>query len=448
MSAAAAPIVIRGHTVAFAHDPFVGGTGTALDDDVDGALLLDNGLIRDMGPAREVMARHAGVAVAHFPGHFILPGFVDAHAHFAQTGIIGSYGRQLIDWLEKYTFPAELAFADVAHARRIAGLYLDECLRNGITTASVYCTVHAHSADVLFEVAAARGMRIAAGKVMMDRNAPAGLTDTARASYDESRQLIDRWHGRGRASYVISPRFALTSTPAQLEAAGALWREHPTTLVQTHMDENPVEIARVRELFPHDADYLAVYERFGLVGPGANLGHAIHLTERERFRIVETGAGLSHCPTSNMFLGSGLFHLHGLAEADVPIGLGSDVGAGTSFSMFAVMRGAYDVAQLRGRSLHPAEALWLATQGSARVLRLDDRIGNLKVGYEADVVVVDPWSRPLVRERMAGARDVADALFAQMILADDRAIRAVYVAGRLAYENYDGEAIGARGIKC
>jgi len=445
MTKATGSVIIRGHTVAFGANPFETEPGSAFADDGDGAVLLRDGVIADTGPARDVIARHPGIPVDHYAGHFILPGFVDAHAHYPQTAIIGSYGRQLIDWLETYTFPAELAFGDMDHARRIAGTYLDECLRNGITTASVYCTVHAHSVDVLFEAAADRGMRIAAGKVMMDRHAPDGLLDTTAASYEESRRLIDRWHGKCRATYVISPRFALTSTEAQLEAAGALWRRAPTALVQTHINENAAEIARVAELFPDDTDYLAVYERFGLVGPGANLGHAIHLTGRERCRLVETGAGISHCPTSNMFLGSGLFDAHGLASVGVPVGLGTDIGAGTSFSMFAAMRAAYEIAQLRGQSLHPVQALWLATAGSARVLRLDGRIGNLKAGCEGDIVVVDPLSRPVIRERMARARDAVDALFAQIVMADDRAIRAVYVGGRLAYETAV-DAGGSRGI--
>lgn len=447
MTPAARPVIVRGHTIAFAADPFVSDPAAALVDDSDGAVFLRDGEIRDMGSARDVTARHPGIPVDHYPGQFILPGFVDAHVHYPQTGIVGSYGRQLIDWLETYTFPAEMAFADPEHARRIAGLYLDECLRNGITTASVYCTVHAHSTDVLFAAAAERGLRMAAGKMMMDRHAPAGLLDTAETSYTDSKRLLERWHGKGRATYVISPRFAITSTPGQLAAACALWREYPSALLQTHIDENAAEIAWVRDLFPQEADYLAVYERFGLTGPGANLGHAIHLTDRERRRIIDTGTGVSHCPTSNLFLGSGLCDVHGLAGAGVPVGLGTDIGGGTSFSMFDAMRAAYEIAQMRARSLHPVEALWLATQGSARLLRLGDRIGNLKTGYEADLIVVDPASRPVIRERIARARDVTDALFAQIVMADDRAIRAVYVAGRLAYENGGERGGDARGVR-
>jgi guanine deaminase len=445
MTSTAAPLIVRGHTIALRHDPFVGDPAGALVTDSDGAVLIEGGRIVELGNGADLVARHPGVRVEAYPGHFILPGFVDAHVHYPQIGVIASYGRQLIEWLSTYTFPAELAFEDPAHAAAMAELYLDECLRNGITAASVYCTVHPQSAEALFAAAERRGMAIAAGKVLMDRNAPPGLCDTPKRAYDESAALIARWHGKGRARYVVSPRFAITSTPEQLEAAGALWRAHPTTLMQTHIDENAAEIAWVRDLYPAEPDYFDVYECFGLVGPGANFGHAIHLTPRERRRFIETGSGISHCPTSNLFLGSGLCNVHGLASDGVPIGLGTDVGGGTSFSMFATMRAAYEIAQLRGRSLHPAEALWLATRGSARVLGMADRIGDLASGYDADLVILDPASTPLLANRMSRVRDVGEALFAQMVLADDRAIRAVYVAGRLAYERRAGESGAAQG---
>jgi len=445
MTSTAAPLIVRGHTIALRHDPFAGDPAGALVTDSDGAVLIEGGRIVEVGHGADLVARHPGVNVAAYPGHFILPGFVDAHVHYPQIGVIASYGRQLIEWLSTYTFPAELAFEDPAHAAAMAELYLDECLRNGITAASVYCTVHPQSAEALFAAAERRGMAMAAGKVLMDRNAPPGLCDTPKRAYDESAALIARWHGKGRARYVVSPRFAITSTPEQLEAAGALWRAHPTTLMQTHIDENAAEIAWVRDLYPAEPDYLGVYERFGLVGPGANFGHAIHLTPRERRRFIETGSGISHCPTSNLFLGSGLCDVHGLSGVGVPIGLGTDVGGGTSFSMFATMRAAYEIAQLRGRSLHPAEALWLATQGGAKVLGMADRIGGLASGHDADLVILDPASTQLLANRMSRVRDVGEALFAQMVLADDRAIRAVYVAGRLAYERRAGESGAAQG---
>lgn len=445
MTSSATALIVRGHTITVSRDPFAGDPESALVTDSDGAVLLEGGRIVAVGHAADVIARHPGVRVEAYPDHFILPGFVDAHVHYPQIGVIASYGRQLIEWLSTYTFPAELAFEDPVHAATMAELYLDECLRNGITAASVYCTVHPQSVEALFAAAERRGMAIAAGKMMMDRNAPPGLCDTPQRGYDESAGLIARWHGKERIRYVVSPRFAITSTPEQLEAAGALWRAHPTTLMQTHIDENAAEIAWVRDLFPAEPDYFGVYERFGLVGPGSNFGHAIHLTSRERRRFVETGSGISHCPTSNLFLGSGLCDVHGLTKEGVPIGLGTDIGGGTSFSMFATMRAAYEIAQLRGVSLHPAEAFWLATQGGAKVLGMADRIGNLAAGFHADVIVVDPASTPLIAARISRARDVGEALFAQMVLADDRAIRAVYVAGGLAYERGAGATIAAQG---
>jgi len=272
--------------------------------------------------------------------------------------------------------------------------------------------------------------------VMMDRNAPNGLRDTAERGYEESKALIARWHGVDRLSYVVTPRFAVTSSPAQLEAAGTLWKEHPTALMQTHLSENIAEVPLVKTLHPGSPDYLGIYENYGLAGPGANFGHAIHLSPRELARLRDTGSGLSHCPTSNLFIGSGLFDMAATRGRAPPItvGLGTDVGGGSSFSMFHTMKAAYEICQLKGYKLHPARAFYLATLGSARVMRLDDRIGNLAPGFEADIVILDLASQPLIAQRMARVDDIWGALFLQMILADDRAVRATYIAGRKAYE--------------
>lgn len=429
-------LIIRGETLAFRADPFAlagADPSTALVHDTDGAVAILNGRIAAMGPARDILAANPGVPVEHWRNHIIMAGFVDAHAHYPQTEIIASYGAQLIEWLNKYTFPAELKFADPVYARAAAETYLDECLRNGTTSASVYATVHACSADALFEAAAARNIAIATGKVMMDRNAPAGLTDTAQSSYDDSKRLLAKWHKKGRATYAVTPRFAPTSTADQLEAAGTLWREHPDALMQTHISENHKEIEWVKSLFPAARDYLDVYEQAGLIGPGSNFGHAIHLTDREIARLRDTGSGISHCPTSNLFIGSGLFDLHGLRDtSDRPImtGLATDVGGGSSFSMFATMRTAYEIAQLRGYSLHPAKAYYLATMGSAALLRMSSDIGNLEPGKVADIVVIDKHSTPLIEQRVRRANSISDVLFAQMILADDRAVAATYIAGK------------------
>ena len=422
------PFAIRGETFAITADPFAGPAEAAYTYDNDGAVVIDGGRIIETGTASTVLARHPGIRVDHYPACLIMAGFVDCHIHYPQTRVIASYGKQLIEWLNTYTFPAELTFADPAHAAEVADVFFAEVLRNGTTTVSSYCTVHPQSADAFFAAASRRNMRVAGGKVLMDRNAPPGLLDTPKSAYDDTRALIARWHGKGRNVYAVSPRFAPTSTPEQLEAAGAVWREHPGTLMQTHVSENAKEIAWVRELFPDAPDYFGVYERFGLAGPGANFGHAIHLSTRERAALRASGSGISHCPTSNTFIGSGLFDLAAFTP-DVPVGLATDVGGGTSFSMFATMRTAYEIAQLRGHSLHPVQAFHLATLGSARVLRMDHQIGNLAMGYEADVIVLDPRSRPVLAERVSAARSIEDVLFALIILGDDRAVKAVYVAG-------------------
>ncbi len=423
---------LRGTTLAFRADPFTVAPDAAIDCNDDGAVIIEHGRIVAVGPAVATLAAHPSIRIESYPGHLIMAGFVDCHIHFPQTEVIASYGKQLIDWLNTYTFPAELKFADAAYAGRMAEVFLDEVLRNGTTTVCAYCSVHPQSVDALFAAAEKRGMAIAAGKVLMDRNAPAGLLDTAPRGYAESKELLERWHGRGRATYAISPRFAPTSTPAQLDAAATLWREHPDALMQTHVSENLKEIAWVKALFPDARDYVDVYERCGLLGPGAILGHAIHLKPREIKALRKSGAAIAHCPTSNTFIGSGLFDLKGLraSDAPIPVGLATDVGGGSSFSMFATMRSAYEIAQLRGHPLHPAQSYWLATLGSARAMRLDHRIGNLAVGYDADIIVLDLASRPLLTERMRHAKDIWDVLFAQMILADDRAVKTVYVAGR------------------
>ena len=426
---------IRGQTLRFKADPFEVPPEDAIAFDSDGLVVIADGHIEAVGTAHELLARNPGIDVTAYPGQLIMAGFVDCHVHYPQTGIIASYGAQLLEWLNTYTFPEELRFADPVYARATAEIFLDEILRNGTTTSSVYCTVHPQSVTAFFEAAEVRGLRMAAGKSMMDRNAPAGLMDTAQRAYDESEALIRRWHGHGRLTYVVTPRFSATSTDAQMAAMGALWKAHPSTLMQTHIAENHAEIVWIKRLFPTARDYLDTYERVGLIGPGANFGHAIHLEPREIDRLRESGSGISHCPTSNLFIGSGLFDMAGLRQTaqPIPVGLGTDVGGGSSFSMLATMRAAYEIAQLRGNSLHPIRAFWLATQGSARVMRTDDRIGNLAPGYEADMIVIDLKSRPIIEQRMARANSIADALFVQMILGDDRAIVATYVAGRLAH---------------
>lgn len=435
MTAPSAVAILQGQTLSFRADPFQVGPEASVDYESDGAVALEHGKIIAVGPRGDVVARYPGAIVESYPGDLIMAGFVDCHVHYPQIDIIASYGEQLLEWLEKYTFPAEAKFGDAAHAERAANRYLDECARNGITTASVYCTVHPQSVDAFFTAARARGFAMAAGKVMMDRNSPPDLIDTAQTGYDESKALIARWHGVDRLTYVVSPRFAVTSTEAQLEAAGALWKEHPDTLMQTHVSENVYEIEHAKSLHPYAASYLDIYDKKGLLGPGANFGHAIHLSPHEVARLCETKSGISHCPTSNLFIGSGLFDMRSLRDCDQPIavGMATDVGGGSSFSMFRTMKASYEICQLHSYNLHPAKAFYLATVGSAAVMRMDHRLGNLRAGFDADIVVLDLASQPLIGARLAQVDDIFGALFLQMILADDRAVRATYVAGRKAY---------------
>lgn len=422
--------ILTGQVLSFTADPFAEGP-CAAHLEPDGAVLVDGGLIRAVGPADKVRAAHPGVPVTSHGRNLISAGFVDAHVHYPQTAIIASWGKRLIDWLNLYTFPEESRFSDPAYARAVASRYFDLTLANGTTTACSYCTIHPESVEAFFAEAQARGLRALAGKTCMDRDtAPAFLRDTAQTAHDESAALLARWHGVDRLSYVITPRFSPTSTPEQLEALGALWAANPGCLMQTHLSEQTDEIAWVRGLYPHARDYLDTYERFGLVGPGAVFGHAIWLEDREKARLREADCALVHCPTSNTFIGSGLFDMGGLKAAGHRIGLATDTGGGSSFSMLRTMAAAYEVGQLKGRALHPAELWWLATQGSAQSLRLGDRIGNIAPGMEADLVVIDLASTPAIAQATDRAGDLWQALFPTIMMGDDRAVAAVYAAGR------------------
>ncbi|MBC7478389.1 MAG: guanine deaminase, partial [Pseudorhodobacter sp.] len=342
--------------------------------------------------------------------------------------IIASWGKRLIDWLNLYTFPEEMRFADQTYADTIANRYFDLALAHGTTSMCSYATIHPGSVDAFFNAAQARGLRAYTGKTCMDRNAPEGLRDTAQSAYDDSKALLNKWHGRDRLSYVITPRFSPTSTPEQLAALGALWGEYPDCLMQTHLSEQLDEIAWVKDLFPQSRDYLDTYEAQGLLREGAIYGHAIHLTAREKDRLKEAGASLVHCPTSNTFIGSGLFDM-GLAHS-LRVGLATDTGGGSSFSMLRTMAAAYEVAQLRGQALHPAQLWWLATMGSARALHAETQIGNLAKGMEADVVVINLASTPAIEQATQRADDLWAAVFPTIMLGDDRAVQAVWIAGQ------------------
>lgn len=422
--------LLLGQVLHFTADPFAHGPEALR---IDEALVIEAGRIIAVGAADALRRDYPQAKISDYGTSVISAGFIDAHVHYPQTPIIASWGKRLIDWLNTYTFPEEMRFKDKTYARDVAERSFDLTIANGTTSLCSYCTIHPESVDAFFEAAAARNARVWGGKTCMDRNAPEGLRDTAQSAYDDSKRLADAWHGKGRAGYVITPRFSPTSTEEQLEALGALWRERPDCLMQTHLSEQTDEIAWVKDLFPTARDYLDTYERHGLLGKGALFGHSIWLEEREKARILEVDASLIHCPTSNAFIGSGLFDMAGLKAAGHRIGLATDTGGGSSFSMLRTMATAYEVAQLRGVALHPAELWWLATQGSAKALHADHQIGNIAVGMEADLVVLDLASTPAIEQATRRASNIFEALFPTIMLGDDRATRATYIAGQKVY---------------
>lgn len=421
--------LLLGQVLCFDGDPFTIGAEAARHI-AHGAVLVDQGRVVAVGESDALRAAHPQARVTDYGRALISAGFVDAHVHYPQTAMIASWGKRLIDWLNSYTFPEEMRFADPAYAAEISNRYLDLALAHGTTTVCSYATIHPASVDAIFEAAQARGMRIYAGKTCMDRNAPEGLRDTPQSAYDDSRRLLEKWHGVDRLSYVITPRFSPTSTPEQLQALGQLWKEYPDCLMQTHLSEQTDEIEWVKGLFPQARDYLDTYEAQGLLREGAVYGHAIHLTPREKDRLREAGASVVHCPTSNTFIGSGLFDAQGLLALGIRTGLATDTGGGSSFSMLHTMAAAYEVAQLRGVALHPSQLWWLATVGSARALRAEDRIGNIAPGMEADLVIVDLASTPAIEQATRRAETLWQALFPTIMMGDDRAIRDVWIGGR------------------
>ena len=424
------PTLLTGRVLRTLDDPFTAAPETALRIETDWGVVLQDGRIADIGPAATLRANWPQVTEIAYGRDLICPGFVDAHVHYPQTAIIASWGKRLIDWLNSYTFPEEMRLADPAYADAIATRYLDLTATHGTTTVCSFCTVHPGSVDAIMQAAQARGQRIVAGKTCMDRNAPDGLRDTAQSAYDDSKALLEAWHGVDRLSYAITPRFSPTSTPDQMAALGALWAEHPDCLMQTHLSEQVDEIAWVRSLYPQARDYLDTYEQHGLLGPNGLYGHAIHLEPREQDRLREVGAALVHCPTSNTFIGSGLFDMAGLMAQGQRIGLATDTGGGSSFSMLRTMAAAYEIGQLRGTPLHAAQLIWLATEGSARALRLDAHIGRLDRGMEADLTVLDLASTPAIAQRAERAESDWDDLFATIMMGDDRAVRATWINGR------------------
>lgn len=420
---------LRGRLLWFADDPE--SVGEAAHRYVeDGLLILSGGLIGAVGPASELLPTlPAGLEITDHRPHLIMPGFIDAHLHMPQTQVIASYGAQLMEWLNKYTFVEEQKLAQQGHPETLSRFLLDELLASGTTTAAVYCSVHRQSAEAFFAESERRNTRMIAGKVMMDRNAPDALTDTAEGGYADSKALIERWHGKGRQLYAITPRFAVTSTPEQMQLSGKLVAEHPDCFVQTHINENQAEIALACQLYPKSDDYTGIYRDFGLLGRKSLMGHCIHMTKHEWRAFAETGAVAVFCPTSNLFLGSGLFDWARARREGVYIAVATDIGGGTSYSMLRTMAEAYKILQLQGQSLSAFAALHAITRGNAVALGLDHLIGTLKPGTEADVVVIDPAATRAMAHRLETARDLAEELFVLVTLGDERNVVATYVAG-------------------
>lgn len=430
-------LLLRGPTLSFSArpDPAVAATDNSAvqcgDDDV---VVVRGGQVHDVLPA-DAFARAGGdlAQCEDLRDSLILPGFIDTHIHYPQMDMIASYGSQLLEWLERYAFPAELAFASAEHARDRAEAFLDRLFAHGTTTALTFTSVHPESAEALFTAAAKRNVRMIAGKVLMDRNAPDALQDQG-DGVAQCAEQIERWHGQGRLAYAITPRFAITCSDKQLTAAGQLLQRYPDLYLHTHLAEHPDEIKATMALFPKARDYLDVYDRFGMVGERSIFAHGIHLSDAELTRLAEAGSVIAFCPSSNLFLGSGLLDLERLRDFGVRTSVATDVGAGTSFSMLATLGDGYKVAQLGGQSLHPLVALDAITRGNAAALGLADRIGRLAPGYEADITVLRPRDGTVLADRLAGARTLTERLFAYMLLAGEDAVSRCYVAGQLVHQ--------------
>jgi len=419
-----------GSILNFHADPGLDGDPGSYDYWERGTLVVAGGRIEAVGPAAALLPEVTGhMRVIDHGERLIMPGFIDTHIHYPQTDVIASGGRNLLEWLERYTFPAEQRFADAGHAREVAEFFLDELLRNGTTTAQVLGTVHRQSVEIFFQAAAARGLRMIAGKTLMDRNCPQELRDSAAGGERDMRELIETWHGRDRLHYAITPRFAATSSVEQLQGAGRLAQEYPDVFIHSHLAENRDEVSWVRQLFPDNRSYLDVYDRVGLLRNRATYAHCIYLDATDRARMAASGAGAAFAPSANLYLGSGLFDIAASDAAGMRFALATDVGGGSSFSMLRTMADAYKVAQLSNQPLSPLRAFYLATLAGARMLGLSDRIGRFAPGTEADFIVLDPQATPLLARRTAQSRSLSELLLVLMTLADDRAVAATYILG-------------------
>ncbi|QGG91337.1 guanine deaminase [Agrobacterium sp. MA01] len=425
--------LIRGRLLSFNRAPEHAGDRESYLYEEDGALLVRDGKIASAGAYADVKPKAGADAteIDHRP-HLILPGLIDCHVHFPQMQVIASYAANLLEWLDTYTFPEECRFVETAHAERIATHFFDEFLRQGTTTAVAYCSVHKASADAFFAESLKRGTLMIGGKVMMDRNAPQGLLDTPQLGYDETRAVIDEWHGKGRNHVAITPRFAITSTPEQMAMTQTLAEEFPDLHIQTHLSENHDEIRYTCELYPDAKDYTDIYSRYGLLRKKALFGHAIHLSDREADAMSESGAVAVHCPTSNLFLGSGLFPLKAMKRREKPVtvAVATDIGGGSSYSMLKTMDEAYKIQQLLGERMNPLESFYHMTLGNAVALDLADRIGTLEEGTDADIVVLNAAATPAMRLRMETVTSLSEELFLLQTLGDDRSVVETYVAGK------------------
>ena len=409
----------------------------------DGLMVVNSksGRIVDIGSYSDLTSNwDTSNNLIHFKDRLIMPGFIDTHVHYPQYKVIASYGTSLLEWLDKYTFAEEQKFSDKDYADQIANLFLDELIKNGTTTVMTFCTSYRQSVDAFFAASEKRNLRMVAGKVMMDRNAPEELCDNPEDSYLDSKALIEKWHNKGRLRYAVTPRFALTSSQLQLEQASKLLNEYPDkngrkgVLLQSHLNENDEEIERVNELFPESKNYFGVYDDFGISGCNSVFGHCIHNTEEEYQKMAETGSKVSLCPTSNLFLGSGLFELEKLESYGIDVSLASDVGGGDSFSMFQVMNEAYKVCRMNDFNLDPVKAFYLTTLGAAKVLNMDDCIGNFEVEKEADFIVVDLNATEIISQKNKISANINDILFNLMTLGDDRLIDEVYIMGQRTFK--------------
>ena len=432
-------IIYRGELFWFVSDPLIDGDKSYCHI-IDGGLVVGHeGKILDAGDFSEIRSIYPDANITDYSGSLIMPGFIDTHVHYVQSEIIGMYGKQLLDWLNNYTFPAESMFFYPEYASKVAENFLKELLRNGTTACMAYSSVHKVSADALFSEAVKLGIPVFTGKTWMDREAPDYLMDTTDSAVRDTIELIEKWHGKSRCRYVVTPRFAITSTPDALKLAGEIHNTYTETYMQTHLSENLNEVEVVKSLFPDAPDYLSVYERFGLLTDRSVFGHCIHLTEREYKALRESDAVVSHCPTSNFFLGSGLFSMKKANDNGLKTTMATDVGGGTSFSIFRTMDASYKMQQLQGYSLNPFESYYKSTLGSAKALHIDTETGSFGKGRYADFIVVDYCStvpQKLRCERLLskGEWTLQHKLFGLQTLADDRAVRATYVSGKKLHD--------------